>query len=676
MFTKFSHAVHARYNEMAKGELFTVDTEDLFTTYLLAFPEGTNPILRVNTEHECSCCKNFVRNIGNVVSIDPVTLARTTVWGDFANLPEPYATVSKHLDMIVSQAPIKSVYRTKEKQYGTEYNWDRVTNKRWDHFWGRVSAKHLSASPGEARGDVDANFQVLNRGLEQITIDHLDTVLGLIDDKALYRGEEHRKAVKAFRDVAVAYAAADDRQSFVWVSLDRGPPKFRNTAIGSLLVALAEGEDLEKAVKQFESKVAPQNYKRPTALITSKMIDDAVATLDKLGLSTAVHRRMARVGDISVNDVLFIDNSARGKTRDGLAGLLDTAVKPKTVDIKHAEDISIGDFMSKVVPSATALDVLVDNRHLANFVTLTGADGDERLFKWGNNFAWSYDGDVADSLRQRVAAAGGRVDGVLRFSHQWNDVGRNTSLMDLHVFMPGSSSHRDGMNDHYPSGQRVGWNRRNDPISGGVQDVDYTNAAPEGYVPVENITFPSMSKLKEGTYTFKIHNWSLRHPTTSGFKAEIEFGGQVFSYEHPKPLGQKEWVTVATAVLKDGIFNITHALPTSTSSREKWGIATQTLVPVDMVMTSPNYWDGAGDVGNKHMFFMLKGCRNPDAVRGIYNEFLRGDLDKHSRVFEVLGSKTKCASSDDQLSGVGFSSTRSDEVTIVVNGRRAYNVKF
>ena len=30
-----------------------------------------------------------------------------------------------------------------------------------------------------------------------------------------------------------------------------------------------------------------------------------------------------------------------------------------------------------------------------------------------------------------------------------------------------------------------------------------------------------------------------------GFKAEIEFDGQVFEYDYPKKLGHKEWVLVA-----------------------------------------------------------------------------------------------------------------------------------
>ncbi len=63
------------------------------------------------------------------------------------------------------------------------------------------------------------------------------------------------------------------------------------------------------------------------------------------------------------------------------------------------------------------------------------------------------------------------------------------------------------------------------------------------------------------------------------------------------------------------------------------------------------------EVGNRHYFFMLKGCVNDQPTRGIYNEFLRRDLQPHRKVFEVLGDRTRCEPSPDQLSGLGFSST-------------------
>ena len=47
------------------------------------------------------------------------------------------------------------------------------------------------------------------------------------------------------------------------------------------------------------------------------MIDAAVTTLKDLGLESAVERRFARIEDVNVNDVLFVDNAVRGKALPG-----------------------------------------------------------------------------------------------------------------------------------------------------------------------------------------------------------------------------------------------------------------------------------------------------------------------------------------------------------------------
>jgi len=199
-----------------------------------------------------------------------------------------------------------------------------------------------------------------------------------------------------------------------------------------------------------------------------------------------------------------------------------------------------------------------------------------------------------------------------------------------------------------------------------------------GYVPVENITFPSLEKMKDGEYVCMIHNWQWRAPTEAGFKAEIEFAGQVFEYEHTAPLSNKQWVKVATVTLKHGAFSIEHHLPCSTSSQKVWGIDTETFVPVQTVMFSPNHWDEQA-IGNKHWFFILEGCKTDEPLRGIYNEYLRADLQDYRKVFEVLGSKTKCPVTAEQLSGVGFSSTQNQSVLVQVvtdRGQRLYDLQF
>ena len=408
------------------------------------------------------------------------------------------------------------------------------------------------------------------------------------------------------------------------------------------------------------------------------MVEQAVAKLKELGLEGAVKRRYATLEDMSVNNVLFVDNEAQAQMKDGLTDLLMSATTSKPRDVKNPQTISMDEFVKDVLPNTTSMDLVLQNNQLGNFVSLTAPQEEDsgRLFKWDNDFAWSYDGNMADSsIRSEVARLGGRVDGVFRFSHSWNYDKRNASLMDLHVFMPGSTQRSgNGSHDSYGNTARVGWNHRNHYSSGGVQDVDYTDPAPAGYVPVENITFPSLKKMPEGKYVCKVHNWAKRAPNNGGFKAEIEFEGQVFEYEYDKPMGHKEWVTVAEVTLKDNKFTIEHVLTPSSATKEKWGVSTLQPVRVSTLMLSPNFWDGQS-VGNKHWFFMLEDCQNPDATRGIYNEFLTSEFEAHRKVFEILGDKTKCQPTDEQLSGVGFSSTRGDTVIVLADGK-PYEITF
>jgi hypothetical protein len=108
-----------------------------------------------------------------------------------------------------------------------------------------------------------------------------------------------------------------------------------------------------------------------------------------------------------------------------------------------------------------------------------------------------------------------------------------------------------------------------------------------------------------------------------------------------------------------------------------WGLQTNHWQKVNAVMLSPNFWDDMA-VGNKHFFFMLDGCANEGVARGFYNEFLLQDLDKHRKALELVGSKVKTATSAEQLSGLGFSSTQKGSVKCRVNGSfsRVINILF
>ena len=68
-FDVFSRAVHARFVEMSKRELFVVRVPDAFERYLAAFPPGTNPVYRQRTFHDCQCCKQLASGLPKLAGI-------------------------------------------------------------------------------------------------------------------------------------------------------------------------------------------------------------------------------------------------------------------------------------------------------------------------------------------------------------------------------------------------------------------------------------------------------------------------------------------------------------------------------------------------------------------------------------------------------------------------------
>lgn len=658
-FIKFSQAIHNRFQSYDNVELYrtSIDTQVLYEEYLKAFPAGTNPIFRTNTEHDCSCCRNFIKNLGTVVVLKDGVIY--TIWEELGDLPYPYGEVATHLATFVkANATITGVYRTKERQYGHESNKETYEGKviQWNHFYGYVGRKHYSASPEKDAGLINTLAGVFLRGLQSISRQSVDDVIELIEQNALYRGEEHLATVRAFKDLQTAYYV-DMEGTFHWENVSKKGAGIRNTVIGTLLTDLSDGVPMETAVASFEKKVAPENYKRTTALITPSMITAALTKLRDLDLEDAVSRRFAKLSDVSINNVIWADNSAKAMMKDTLADALMQSTQVRTAPTAtKATDITIADFMTTVVPTASAMAILMKNALSSNLVSLTApvhADV-KHLFQWSNNFAWSYNGNITDSIKEKVKRAGGNTNAQLRVSLAWF----NGDDLDIHADTP---------HGHIYYGNK-----------GGVLDVDMNAGGANNKIdPVENL---SWKDPVNGQYRIIINQFNCRSTENVGFVLEVENAGTVTQYTYENRVVDN--VTALAFTIKDGLITSlesSDALKSEAKSTTLWGMKTEAFVSVDTLMFSPNYWD-ENATGNKHWFFILKGCKNDEPTRGIYNEFLTQSLHEHRKVFEVLGSQTMCPVVDEQLSGVGFSSTRKDEVVIQVTTNtgsvRNYNIKF
>ena len=678
-FVRMRDNLITHFNQITKDvdNIFevAVDKDEMWNIYLDSFPEGTNEIYRERREHDCSCCRNFIKSIGNVVVIKDNKV--TTIW-DFDTESTTYQPVVDALAVYIKSKAITDVYKSQFAKIGALKTFENLTDgtiKTWEHFYLELPDKFVnktSRSIGDIQGSFRDTRNVFKRSLDEITEDSVLTILELIASNSLYRGEEWKGILEKFLVYKREYTtlSVSDRENYVWEKSSVAGDvvgRIRNHSIGTLLINISEGMELDIAVKKYEQIVAPANYKRPKAIFTKKMLEDAKKTVEELGYVDSLARRHATLDDITVNNILF-SNKDSAKRISGASVFdemeQDIAINPKKFN--KVEEIPIERFITDILPTTREMDVLFEGKHTSNLVSLIAPvnKDSKTMFKWNNNFGWSYTGNITDSqIRENVKSAGGKVDGVLRFSIQWNEDGEDNYDLDAHCIEP------TGNEICFSNGRKPDFSRL-----GGQLDIDIMH--PGRKIAVENITWGNLSRMKNGTYKFFVHQYS--GSVRKGFRAEIEFNGQIYSFDYNKSMRTGETVPVADVTLKDGNFTIKEYITSNMSSKEVWGITTNQFVPVSVMCYSPNYWDEQQGIGNKHYFFMLKNCINPESPNGFFNEYLKQELVQHKRVFEALGSKMRVEQTDDQLSGIGFSSTLRNELVVKVKGstERILRVKF
>lgn len=668
-FKEFRSIFQQHVKNMIEGHnyLFVVDVDKdmAWETYLDSFPQGTNEIFRERRAFDCSCCKSFMRQFANVVVIADNKLM--TAW-DFQTNDATYQPVINALSALVKSALVKDVFITKQSAFGTDYNHEQLENKSvhtWSHFRIVLPEKFVTKSQ-KSEASLMSEFRdvrnVFERSLKEISKDVIETVLDLIVEKSLYKGEEWKGTLEKFLELHNEYRTLPDNEkdNWCWVTSARiggAIGKIRNHSIGVLLQDLSDNTDVIEAIGKYEYIVAPQNYKHPKAIFTKKMVEDAESTITRLGLLDSLGRRHAGLDDITINNVIWANKDAAREMKNlGVFEVLKQEVTVNPNQFGRIEGTDINKFIESILPSVKNFEVLLENHHQPNLMSLIAPkiSSSPTLFKWENGFSWAYNGNLTDSMKQRVKAAGGNVTGILRFSLQWNDDHDNRNDYDAHCREPG--------------GFYISFRNMRNSNTGGVLDVDIQHPLQQE-IAVENITWNNRNKMQEGVYEFYVHNYSHRGGR-SGFDAEIEYDGQVYEFAYHKDLAQDEKVLVAKLQFsgQNGI-KFLESLPSETSSKTIWELKTNQFHQVSVCTLSPNYWDEQCGIGHRHYLFMLGGCKNEEQPNGFFNEYLQEDFMEHKRVFAALGSQMKVAHSDNQLSGLGFSSTKRNSLICKVDDR-------
>lgn len=675
LFEEFSQRVESQIDELyTSGYTFfqaSVTKEKMWDTYLGSFTEGYNDIFRVRTHHDSNYDKSFVVNIGRLIAIKDGV--RKSIWPDVTG-DEVYGPVSAALNQLVMEANIDCIFITKERRFGHEPSLDNHdTNIVWNHFLCEV-VPDWRARRRQSLGDVREQSRVDARlFLELVELGHdlLNNVLLKAESNTVYRLQERAGVLNTAKRLASTYANTREefRSDWIWETAHKtsnGIVRLINTSVGELLKNIRDGH--EDPYANYERMLDPSRYQRlENKRVSERQLAEAKAFLQENGYMGSLQRRHAVLDDlVPGQNALFIDSDVIGGQR--AADIFDQILENQEVDVskvKARREMTIDEFVADILPDATKLEILLENRHTNNMVSLV-APADKNapsIMKWDNGFTHVYEGGYADAMQRRVVEEGGKVDGEMRFSIMWSDEIYEDALdLDAHCVTP---------QDEIYYGQPV--------VGNGSLDVDITN--PRHNRPaVENITWPFLKDVRNGTYRFFVRNFNGR--SLAGFRAQIAIKGTVYHYNYSDSVEQGSDVQVATVRVSGGAATITHHLTPVASagaadgpSIEKWGIGTKKFHEVSALMLSPNFWGDEG-VGNKHFIFTLKGARNKDSFRGFTNEYLHQDLRPYRKVMDNLADLITVQDTDDQLAGVGASTTTDFEIKVRVNGDEVVNVRM
>lgn len=339
--------------------------ERIQTRFLARVKNGTEPVFMTETPriwqeylssfapqrrqyHNCNACRRFLETYGSLVTVDPDTGVKNSVFWKAADAEsdaeswEDQHAISK-LEDYVNSAPIAGVFLSSEPCWGTpRTDLTRCGKGDWRHFGvtppARMIFNHAILTAGQAMAEKVQDHQTVMRALGEYRPEHLAWAVELLESEALYRSEKVLGSARWLRDLQTkARGAVGNRfggmltnrfADVVWRAVASAPAGFchpRSSMIGTLLDDLAAGMDFETVKRRFAEKMNPTKYQRPQAPPAFGNIARAEKIVAELAAAGALKRRFATIAD--VQEWLWQPSDARHSAmRDAFGSLSETGV--------------------------------------------------------------------------------------------------------------------------------------------------------------------------------------------------------------------------------------------------------------------------------------------------------------------------------------------------------------
>jgi hypothetical protein len=256
-FLPFKQAVSSQFTTIAKHPLFRVDVskDNLWSTYQDSIFKSSELTYMECTLHNCIHCKKFIRDMGNVVAIIDGKLV--SIW-DISHIAyeSHYKPIANAMSALVTSAPIANIFLHHEPTSGVDKPLDQLA----DHFFVSIPTKFVKPKHSfqVKLGKTNGEAGLLHYALTNISLEAVDTVLELISQGSIYDGDKYNPMLTKFRKLLID-SIGTNLKLFSWANHTSKISNISNTAIGSLLIGLSRGNELETAISSFEKWVAFYN---------------------------------------------------------------------------------------------------------------------------------------------------------------------------------------------------------------------------------------------------------------------------------------------------------------------------------------------------------------------------------------------------------------------------------
>lgn len=361
------------------GPLFTTDATGLFDAFLAALPAAHRQY------YDCRSCRRFVERVGGLVTIDVQGIDDSPFWDSFRpNGVNVFRGAVDGLSDMVNDASVTGVFLSEEAVWGVESNPSpKAKGGVWHHMHAVPSPAmvhhHATLSDSQVMAAKREDHTMLCRGLAEFPIDVVRQAHSLLTVGALYRSEKCIGVAKWLLDLHEARAATKNnrvRENLAWRAVASAPPGYahvRSTMIGTLLEDIQSGAPIEAIRQRFDAKMAPLQYRRPTAAPTDGQLAAAEALIAKMASAGSLARRYARIEEI-LPHAIWTPKPADTNAVDGsVFGHLKAATKDAPIDVS-AQTITWEKFARTVLPTAERIEFLTPPHAESYFAFVTAED--------------------------------------------------------------------------------------------------------------------------------------------------------------------------------------------------------------------------------------------------------------------------------------------------------------